>query len=197
MVIQAVPGKGQISGHPKTNLEIFQSLVRNTAYSFLSESRVAAGDSLTFKIGGGNDSMLIQTAFVQVLQEKGLTIFLSSKTIPLKYSLDVGANRLDVHYDDMYREGFLGSKKIRRTVSTTLMCQLMRTTTQEVIVSRSYSQELSDTVSVDDIADLERGISSYRQGEVPSEDFLDRALEPLIIIGATGIAVFLFFHVRS
>ncbi|MBI3364713.1 MAG: hypothetical protein HY033_07375 [Ignavibacteriae bacterium] len=173
-------------------------MVQQIGHSILSESRIPAGDTLSVRIPGEGDGVFVQAPLVQSLRESGRTIFLHADSLPAKnYSLDVSASRLSVRYNDMYRDGFLGSKKVRRTISSSVTCQVVKTATKEVMLSSSLSRELTDTVLVDDISGLERGTPAGGRGELPSEGFFDRALEPLMIIGATGVAVYLFFHVRS
>src|ERR1043166_2546268 len=61
----------------------------------------------------------------------------------------------------------------------------------------SPSAQSADTVAVDEVQGLELAAAKTTHGELPSESFLDRVLEPVVIIGATGVSIYLFFHVRS
>jgi len=190
--------QGRQSEIQKSNLEVIQELVQQIGRSILSESRIPSGDTLSVSIDGGADSAIVQGALLQTIHESGRTAFLSGKSLPAKdYLLNVTSIHVHVHYDDPFTDGFLGSKKARRTISGRLLCQVIHTATNEVAYSGSPSREYVDTIHVADITQLERGVSPGGRGEFPPEGFLDRAIEPLIIIGATGVAIFLFFHVRS
>ena len=194
----AVHALGQQSGNQKSNIEVIHDLVQQIGRSIVSDSRMSAGDSLSVAIADGEGRMMVQGVLLETFRQSGQTVFLQSDTLPPKHFLvTVAAIHVNVRYDDMFRDGFLGSKKARRAISGRVECQVVRTGTNEVTYSNSPSGEFVDTIFVDDISKLERGASPSVRGELPSEEFFDRAVEPLIIIGATGVAVFLFFHVRS
>ena len=114
-----------------------------------------------------------------------------------KYLFDIGSYETNVHYDSMFREGIFGEKKLKRTISVKLSIQATNNKTDEVLLSKSLNEHLSDTVASDDIPKYELASSKSTQGEIPAENMLDRFIEPFVIIGATGVAVFLFFHLRT
>ena len=83
------------------------------------------------------------------------------------------------------------------SVLVSIIYQANRIPFGEILSSKSISEEISDTVSVDDISTVEDPNINITHAELPTEPFIDKFVEPFVIIGATGVAVYLFFHVRS
>ncbi|MBI5214251.1 MAG: hypothetical protein HY960_00700 [Ignavibacteriae bacterium] len=104
---------------------------------------------------------------------------------------------LKVKYDDSFRSGFLGETKARRTISLSFPFLIKESQTNKVLASSTLPYSYSDTVSVSMIPMLEQEGIPSTHAPLPEGSFFDKLLEPFIIIGATGIAVYLFFHVRS
>jgi hypothetical protein len=104
---------------------------------------------------------------------------------------------LKVMYDDSFRSGFLGETKTKRTVSLSFPFLIKENQTNKVVTSGTLPFSYSDTVSVSMIPMLEQDGIPNTHAPMPGGSFFDKLLEPFIIIGATGIAIYLFFHVRS
>ncbi len=175
-----------------------QSLLGHITQEIKGHSRLHAGDTIVFRMGTAEDGWIVQNALTADLASSGFAVFLRRDSVRQGgYSLQVLSAALKVMYEDMYHDGFLGTRKVRRTVSAAVTCELLRPETGEFIYTGSPSVESADTVAVDDIPTLELASAKTTHGEVPSESFLDRVLEPVVIIGATGVSIYLFFHVRS
>jgi hypothetical protein len=184
--------------HPGSNLEAMQSLLKSVTQKLIADSHLHGGDTVVFRMGAAEDGWIVQNALTAGLASAGLSLFLRRDSIRQSgYALQVHSAALRVTYDDMYHDGFLGTRKVRRTVSTAVTCELLRPETGELLYTGSPSAQAVDTVAVDDIPNLELGTAKTTHGDLPSENFLDRVLEPVVIIGATGVSIYLFFHVRS
>ena len=175
-------------------MDLFQTI----GYSILEDSHIPLHDSISLRLISTNDTWMLQNVLTRVIRESGYTAFITTDTLSMKsFLMVISASSINAHYDNMFKDGLFGSKKVRRTLSVRLTSQLINSTTNEVLYSNSPVKVVTDTVLVDDIPMLERDVPTHGRAELPSEMFFDRAVEPLLIIGATGIAVFLLFHVRS
>jgi hypothetical protein len=105
--------------------------------------------------------------------------------------------QLNVRYNNMFKDGIFGAKHVEREVSVQYSSDLRNQLTDEILSSGTHSRMYTDTVAVDDIGSIENESINVTRGELPSEAFLDRFIEPFVIIGATGVAIYLLFHIRS
>lgn len=183
---------------PKSNLEILKSLLERVAQEVVELSHLRPGDTVDFRMQPAEDGWIAQQAITSGLRTAGCQVFVRPDSGRRSgYGFHLLSAALRVRYDDMYHDGFLGTRKVTRSVSASVTCDVTRWETGELVYTGSHSLESADTVAADDIATLELPPAKATHAELPSESFLDRVLEPVVIIGATGISIYLFFHVRS
>lgn len=186
------------TGKPRTNIEIMQALSDSIAEKVIQQGFLTAGDSLEISMPKNDDIWIFSQAFTAALIAKGIHVFVEKDSLRAGQILFVGNTALGkVHYTDMFRDGLFGIKKIKRTISVDCSYQIQNRGTKEVLRSESLSRSYGDTISVDDVSQVESDGVRSTHAELPSENFLDKIVEPFVIIGATGVAVYLFFHIRS
>jgi len=175
-----------------------QSLLERIGQEIIGRAHVRAGDTVSFRMRQVEDGWIAENAITSGLRASGCLVFAGPDSVRRTgYSVQLLSAALHVQYSDMYHDGFLGTRKVTRTVSAQVTCDVLRSDTREVVYSGSTAQESVDTVAVDNIPDLELPSARSTHAELPAESFLDRVLEPVVIIGATGVSIYLFFHVRS
>ena len=183
---------------PRTNVELMQGLIEALTIGLAERCRLASGDSVDVRFVPAEDGWIAMQGITMQLKANGLAVFLSTDGhIHPVTSVDISGITLGVRYENMFREGFFGARKVTRAVAVGFSYQSTSSRTQEVVASGKLSQGYSDTVDVDAISALEYRSAGTTHAEIPPENFLDRVVEPFIIIGATRVAVYLFFHVRS
>ena len=104
---------------------------------------------------------------------------------------------LAVNYGQGSRGGMFGRTTAKRTVSAALAYEIRERQSLSIMTSATSGKQYVDSIDVDNIRSLESNSIRCTQGEIPSDSFFDRILEPFVIVGAAGTAVYLFFHVRS
>ena len=82
-------------------------------------------------------------------------------------------------------------------MTVSILFNLMRNSDGKVLRSDWDSLARTDTIAVAEIHDLERGTERLSPGVPPEPSWLEKFLEPVIIGGAAGVAVYLFFTIRS
>jgi hypothetical protein len=55
----------------------------------------------------------------------------------------------------------------------------------------------ADTILLSQVESIEQPAIPSTRGTVPPEDFFSGLVEPLVIVGAVAVAIFLLFTVRS
>jgi len=132
------------------------------------------------------------------LKEKDFRVFkLSNDSLSSGILLKINDAELKVTYGDVYREGLFGKKKTIRNVFARINVQSLNLSTNEILLSEILKSQLSDTVNVSDIPNLETPTAPFTHAEISGDTLIDRLIEPFIIIGATGAVVYLFFYIRS
>ena len=189
----------------KTNLELFESLLERINKEIVSQSKIGQHDCVIVKVRQSDDSWLVEQSLTSMLHDLGVQVFTDSSVrsetsnmdISTRYLVDVITLDMSIHYDAFFRVGFLGPKKARRTARISLAYQATRAPANEISSSGTVAQTSVDTVTVAAIPGLEHAAVKSTHAAVSDEDFLDRFLEPIVIVGATGVAVYMFFHIRS
>ena len=102
---------------------------------------------------------------------------------------------LDAEYTDIRRPGIFSDAVLDRAVSAGFTSEL--TNEGAVLFAGARSRVATDTIAEERIRDFETGSPEELRGTVPAMQTFDRFVEPLVIIGAAGAAIFLFFQVRS
>lgn len=186
------------SSGTKTNLAVMQTLIESMTRQIIEHANVPRGGNVVITFQESMDSWIAQNSFIAAFSSSGFRVFTQQDTVaPGNTVFDVRGTTLTVSYNNMFREGIWGAEKVKRTVTTALTCNATNLQTHEVLYSNSVSEMFSDTVAVDEIPSLELLSAKSTHGELPDEGFFNRMLEPIVIVGAAGVAVYLFFHVRS
>jgi hypothetical protein len=182
---------------PKTNLEVIQGVVSDLANELVEKCTLSSEQGVLVRFRNPDSSWVMTDAFLQSLKRKNHRVYLSSSTPEGKtQTLDVALFDAAVEYGRAFRESFLGKRKSERTVVARISANV-RSENDEVLFAGGLTRTFRDTVYVRDISDLETPSLPITHGAEPRGGFIDEFFEPVIIIGASAVAVYLFFTVRS
>jgi hypothetical protein len=78
-----------------------------------------------------------------------------------------------------------------------MQAKLVDKQTGILMVNKEFREVMVDTVRMAEIPTLEDPNVPQTQGTRPSEGFFSSLAEPLIMLGAVAVAVYLLFTVRS
>jgi hypothetical protein len=201
----SMSGGSDTHGATKTNLEVLQGILIRLSKDIAAQSKFEPGDRISVRIQPADDSWLVEQSLTAALRELGTQVF--SDTLPkgdqpgrattARYSVNAMIVNMQIHYDGLFHEGIFGSAKIRRTATVSLAYQTSDNETHEIRSSRTLFRDDVDTVLVEEISILEQPVLKSTHAILPDDNALDRFIEPLIIVGTTAVAVYLFFHIRS
>jgi hypothetical protein len=191
LVIIFLPGKF-IYCQSKTNLNLFYSLVDSAV---ISASKYIPSDQKDIKLNLklGNSYSIFEDRIISDFAGKGKKIVPNDSLKQNDLMLNFVCENANVTYGKMYRDGLFGSFYVPRTVS--IAGNYIFPYSDAKLHNFNYS--ISDTVKVNDIKSIENNSYPFTQGQVPQEPFFPSLIEPVIAIGATALAVILFFTVRS
>jgi hypothetical protein len=107
--------------------------------------------------------------------------------------INIVMEKAGINYGEQERDGWFGDYFTARTI-------FIRGNYFFSNSSRGLEEfhiSVTDTVNVENRAQLQNDSFPFTKGEIPAEPFLSSLLEPVIAIGAAAAAVLLFFSVRS
>ncbi|MDI6766548.1 MAG: hypothetical protein QME52_06970 [Bacteroidota bacterium] len=180
----------------KTNVEVMQSLIARISDKVLTNSNISAQESIYIRYPATEDAWIAKTIITSRLISAGYKVF-DYDSINSKFLYDIGSLSLRVQYFDMFRDGFFGEKRLTRSIGVSLAVELKNSLTNEILFNGLLNEEMSDTVSVDEIESLELAGVKRSRADIPNNDIIDQIVEPFVIIGAVGISVYLFYYIRT
>jgi hypothetical protein len=181
----------------KTNLGVFETELSSLVAELVQKSGDGLGRNVVVNVRSQDTSWVVRNTIVEALTKLNYSVYLSSQSGAAKAAtIDLGIVEMKVRYGDVFREGFLGTRKTERTIGTGVSANV-RNVQSEILFVGAISRVHRDTVDVSDVAKLENPSLSFTHGEPPATDFFENMLEPAIIIGASAVVVYLFFTVRS
>ena len=195
----ALAGDSASHDSSRTTLSIFNELGSEAGTDIASAAHFQSGDSIGIhSVSSGNDAWIIQNAVTSSLRSRGCVLF-SGDTVSGRehYRLEIFSSEMNVRYGDMFRDGMFGTQKAPRNVSVSVQYKCSDSRTEQIIADGIVRKTSVDTILVDEIPSLENPGVKSTHGDFPYGQFLDKIVEPFIIIGSAGVIVYLFFHVRS
>jgi hypothetical protein len=184
-----------IFSQPKNNLELIQELSRKNIDSLFSSNRLTLGDTLNIKMIPSTNSWIVEHEILKELKEKNIVCFqVDSNSSP--YTLvELAIPKMDVRYEKMFRDGFLGAKKIVRSVELELSAKIMEQS--KLLDVGQFYQRYQDTVSLEAVNQLEDEHVTLSKGILPDEAIFDRIISPVILTSSVAVIVYLFFTLRK
>lgn len=183
---------------PRSNLDLQQEAIQSLAGEVLARTGIASGVRLSVRVDPGEEHWIAEHSFVAALRASGFEVALAeSGRASDGVLIEIAGPVLGVRYSDPFRESFLGARKVARTVSARFACMVTTGPDGLLLLSETFSRSVSDTVRADDIPGIESFSLKSTRAVLPPDGFIDRIVEPFIIVGATGVAVYLLFNIRS
>ncbi len=185
------PMLGQVESESPANLQVFQRL----AFEIGSDlgSRLAAGKGHT-----GGVTVLPREIGLSVEEELARGLGLSGASSGMDSAaigLEFVVTEARVYLEDIRRDGIFGPRIADRVVVFGGRAKAWRAGSAPLYLDAARS--LRDTVRLSGVEGLESPPLSFTKIAIPREGFFDSLLEPVIVLGAVGVAVYLLFAVRS
>ena len=112
-------------------------------------------------------------------------------------SAECTISTMSVKYEQCRRSSLFGERLVDRIVDLRIQMLVADQRSGRILYSGLYANSSRDTIQVSAITRLEDSSIPVTKGELPQDDFLSTFAEPIILIGAVAVSVFLLFHVRS
>jgi len=182
----------------ETNLLIIQKILGNLAEQILSEASISPDAMIGLRVRQSAESWVTEHVLSERIAAHGYKVKYagdSESVAPFIFAVgDAGAK---VNYSNPHRLGLFGRRCADRSIVVHIQAQIYNSQTGSILSGKLLTGEHRDTVSVDDIPLLENANVPMTKADLPDESFIDRFIEPFVIVGTAGVAIFLFFHIRS
>jgi hypothetical protein len=178
-----------------SNLDVMRTLVAAIGGGVLDSSGRSVGDTVALDVDSSAVSWIARTEIAALIGRSGRAVVAGVGAAPGVSRWNVRGLTLNVEYRDIRRPGLFSGAVVDRVVSAAFTSEL--TNDGAVAYAGTAGRSAVDTVAGESVPDLEAGSPEATRGTVPDMQTLDRFVEPLVIIGAAGAAIFLFFQVRS
>lgn len=134
-------------------------------------------------------------AVSNILKEKGHSIY--EDKVDSALSLRISSFKSDIIYGSQFRESLFGQSKTERQIQIQVGFSLTDNNSKEILLNSLFQSMVRDTIFANMISIVEDKSIPLTIAPLPSGNYLDRLIEPILILGATGAAVYLFYHVRT
>ncbi len=177
-----------------TNLRVYQSLAASLADSLANLLVTADSPRVSVRIAPPDVAWFLQDAVERPFRGRNCVI---SGNDSARYSVEFGAVQMAVQYSNLRRNGFLGSRVVDRSIVLLARLRLVDRVPGIVVMTGERRGVFSDTIGLSEVERVEHAAVPATRGSIPPEDFFSGIAEPLVIVGAVAVAIFLLFTVRS
>jgi hypothetical protein len=177
-----------------TNLGLYQQLAACIADSIAAQDSGMTRSSVRVMIAPSDVRWFLQDAVDGSFRTRGWHVDLSDTAMHIA---EIGILQMQVRYGEVRREGFLGERMTDRSVRMVAHTRLYSPRSGVVLSTGDVTAHHEDTVAVSLLGTIENPLIPMTKGYLPPEGFFSTWAEPLVIIGAIAVAVYLLFTVRS
>ncbi len=178
-------------GQAKTNFEVYFQLIDNSVAK-VSESILKNG-SIALSVTGPSSLELLKPKVFESFSKRSYKV--TSENTPEAIRVIYTIHQAGVEYLNAEKESFFGNIVAERVMN--LKGNILLTTPDNQIKTFDVNESLKDTVSVDEIKNLEDASVPFTQGKMPETPFFSNLLEPVLVVGTLITTIILLFTVRG
>ncbi len=179
----------------KSNGDILYQVCQEAVASSISDAHIPDTSTIVLKIEDGEINRFFAQPIAESFRQRFPSIFTRKTASGVEISVSVGG--VSVVYGQSFSDGFFSARRSERRVDMALRMTAIRFEDGKILWAKSKSASFVDTVYVDDIPDIQFSSERIAKGVMPQRSMMEKFIEPFIIVGAAGVAVYLFFTIRS
>ncbi|HTY11659.1 MAG TPA: hypothetical protein VMF88_11380 [Bacteroidota bacterium] len=191
----AMPQTVRAEGIPRTNEEILTMLSKQAADDFCEAVNIPDTTALDVIEESGEVNRFFFPPLLEAFRRHFTLLYTRSGVSSVE--LRISGAQAAVHYGQSFSDGFFSARKCSRELSVSFRFSAIRAADGKVLLSATHARAFSDTVNVDEISKLQESSKQVASASLPERSAFERFIAPLIIAGAAGVAVYLFFTIRS
>lgn len=195
LLIAAVPVFSQEMKETPTNLDVIRSLAKQISVDAVRQTQMdTPGGNVDLSVVPKETAWYVESSVGEGLQSLGFVVR-QDTAVPL--AAEFGLSNARVEYSNVRKDGLFGSKVVDRKIEIQLTSKFTDRKTGSVLWASEKAQSVVDTIELSEINRVENPTIAITRGTLPRESFFSNFAEPLILLGAIAVAVFLLFNVRS
>lgn len=180
-----------------TNLEVMTRLTQEIAQGLVRDSQISPDDTCSVLFARPEDYQFLEHAFIEGVRRFCPVVVSPHEPSHASITFEMQSSRAMVRYDNMFRAGLFGEKKVERSISVELSAKVLKNPSGEPVFAGLKEAIFQDTVAVKAVELLSSPGIRATYANVPPETFFDRIVEPFVIVGTIGVLMYLFFTIRS
>ena len=191
-------GSGPLFGSensPKSNETVLLQLCRDVVGGFSDELRLPDTTTVVVQVGSGEANLFFAPTLLEAFRNRFSAVYTRGEVIGV--TVNVAVQEFRVSYGETFSEGIFSAQKTERAITETWRLSVVRNSDGKVLWAGAKDAISMDTVAVNDIRRLERSSAYLAAGIGPQRSVYEKIIEPFIIAVAAGVAVYLFFTIRS
>ncbi len=192
--IVACPVFAQAVKETPTNLDVIRSLAKQIAADAALQNNLNPPGNIDLSIFPRETAWYVEGPVGEGLQSLG---FVVRQDTAAGLAATFGLSDTRIEYSNIRKDGIFGAKLVDRKVEVELTGKFTDRRTGNILWASEQSKSVVDTIEMSEIGSLENPTIAITRGSLPREGFFSNFAEPLILLGAIAVAVFLLFNVRS
>jgi hypothetical protein len=177
-----------------SNLQLFQSLAGWMADSLVAQDAPAESASVVLIVNPQDTRWFLADVAERKFRERGWKVATAGTA---RYAADISLYDMKVTYGNPRRRGIFGARIADRNVAVHAHIRLSDLRDGTIVTDGERTADISDVVEMSMIETLENPSVPQTHGAYPPEGFFAGWAEPLVLLGAVAVAVYLLFTVRS
>jgi hypothetical protein len=179
----------------RMNKDLFESASTMAADSLLRHCGITKASTILLRFSPGELTALFRPVLLDAVTGHSAAVFTDgthADTI-----VTIGVDDVQVQYGGAFRERWFGEKLTERTATASVRIEMQQLSTGKILFAGSLRRSAADTIAVEEIARVSASTRRFAIGEAPEPSMWEKILEPAILTVSSGIAIYLFFSVRS
>ena len=180
-----------VTAQTKTNLEKIFQLIDNSVFKV--GEVVGKTENVALSVTGTVSLELLKPKVTVAFSNRGYKMKNenSDEIAKVTYSL----NQAKVEYANAEKDGFFGDVVAERIVSLNGIVSII--SSDGILKTFDVNESTKDTITVDEIKNLEDPTVPFTQGKKPEVSFFSNLLEPVLVVGTLVTTIILLFTVRG
>lgn len=177
-----------------TNLEVIRLLAKQIAVEAIKQAQLDTHGNVDLSVFPKETAWYVESSVGEGLQSMGFVVR-QDTAAPLAVAFSL--NNARIEYSNVRKDGLFGSKLVDRKIEIELTGKFTDRKSGSVVWDSGREQSVVDTIELSELSRVENPTIAITRGTLPREGFFSNLAEPLILLGAIAVAVFLLFNVRS
>ena len=180
---------------PSTNFELVQEAARGASAKLVARLDSAAVGSpvALHAVGTHEGGFLVESTLSSVLTAAGHAVRTRADSTAGGPVLEFEVMDLGVAYTRVWRNAWLGDKKVERQARARVFARLVDDTAARILWAEQAEAKVVDEVAYGVLPTLEeKGGATYLQATLPTRSW-NKIVEPLVVTGIVAGLILLFF----